>query len=97
MDKQELTLEARRFFADHKWHEFYTAVAYSGYKHAIDKQAEVMAEFALEVCREECARGLERAAKMLLQIEGLEAAERRLYASYLNSEAAKVRNPQEGK
>jgi hypothetical protein len=40
--------KAREFFARHEFDEFYRAVAYSGYRHATDKQHEIMAAFADE-------------------------------------------------
>ena len=50
--REELIKRARQFTAEHEHYEFYTAVAYSGYNHAIDKLNEMMATFAADVLAE---------------------------------------------
>lgn len=54
-ERDKLIGLARAYFARHELHEFYSAIAYSGYKHATDKQAEVMADFALSLQRADAA------------------------------------------
>lgn len=49
MDRDKLIKEAMQFWARHQYDEFYRAVAYSGYKHATDKQHEVLADFVLHI------------------------------------------------
>ena len=46
-ERDDLINKARQYFAGNEFDEFYRAVAYSGYKHALDKMHEVLADFHL--------------------------------------------------
>lgn len=47
----DLEAAAREFFARNEYMDFYSAVAYCKYRHATDRQAEIMAAFASECVR----------------------------------------------
>jgi len=46
--RDDLIAQARQYVAQHELNDFWSAVAYSGYKHAIDKLCEVMADFTIK-------------------------------------------------
>lgn len=65
MNNDELRKKATMYTAQFELSEFYSAVAYSGYNHAIDKLNEVLADFAAEAVRAERIRIAERLDEIL--------------------------------
>lgn len=74
--REELIKRARQFTAEHEHYEFYTAVAYSGYNHAIDKLNEMMATFAADVLAEREAEIAEMQASVRYALATFRALDR---------------------